>query len=163
MVVWEVVERHERPGGGVHLSAWVALPLSVFLAFASIPFLAVSVYPPLERFITQRGRVEADLREVDGRLSLSIFFPHTMKKTGLNLTLDSRAVPAEYADAVGREGGAALIRWESFQTLWLDLDAILNDLDLKRPGTLGVNTLPNAPKFTYQSGDPVPPQQVPIE
>jgi hypothetical protein len=45
--LWEVVERGARGGGRPGPGAWLAFPMAMFLAVASLPFLGMAVYPPL--------------------------------------------------------------------------------------------------------------------
>lgn len=159
-LAWEVVERHETGGGKLRFLAWFALPAAILLAFAALPFLALSVYPELGEFFTRQGRVEARMEEALGRLTLDILFPHAMEPAGLNLKLDSTPVPETYASEPAGGKAPAAVRWLSPRTARIDLERIIQDLAIPRPRTVSINTLPLAPRFRFENGEAVPPQTV---
>jgi hypothetical protein len=161
-LVWEVVERHARPGGGVRWSAWLALPAAVGLALGAAVFFAMAIHPPLLDSFTRQGRVEARLVDDGGRLALDLFFPRAMERSGMNLALDDVPVPAAYGAAP--DGGAAGgLRWLSPRTARLDLERLLRDLKMQRPRAIAINTLPLAAPFRFENGERVPPQQATLE
>ena len=58
-LLWEPVARI-KPGQAALTLAWIAFPSSMLLALATMPFLAMSVFPPLEGILF---RVEAQINE----------------------------------------------------------------------------------------------------
>ena len=154
---WEIIERrvrdHTAPAG---FAAWIALPLSIALAFAAIPLLLLAAYPPLVSFLAPAERVTA--RIVDGAFAgtaLVVRFPAPLRAGGFNLTLDGRALPVTLRD------DDAVVTWRNPRTVVLLLQPLLARIGGPAPKHVGVNTLADAPKFVAKgTGDTVLPQQV---
>ena len=156
-LAWEVVARHDpaRPS----IWAWGAVPLSIFLCFISLPFLATAVYPPLGRFMERTGRLEASYFEETVGPILEIHFPDPMEQSGHNLTLDSHALPEGFPE-VRLEDGTAAWEWRSFQTLRVRLGPLLDSFELQRPPTIRINTLPEVERFRTLKGEATTPQTI---
>ena len=139
-VSWEFVERSQRSDGTAGFLAWIALPLSVAAAFVSLPFFALSVYPPLEGFLVRRGVVQA--RFVRDGNTIELVFPGSMRHEGSNLTLDGEGIDAQR------------LEWRGPRTLWIQLEVGAD----ARPRRAAVNHLPTAPSFRYLSGQAMAPE-----
>lgn len=161
---WELVERRVRrdrhaPG----LVVWLAFPVAVLLGFVALPFLVLSVYPPFEDFLTRPGRITARLvDEPAAGATLVVRFPCPVEPEGFNLRFDGRALPVSLRDDAG------VVAWTSARTLRLRLPPILTRLGVPPPRRVGVNLLPEAPKFVRANArehgrETVPPQQVRVE
>lgn len=153
-LAWEVVERRTKQDGKLRAIAWFAFPLAILLAFASLPFLAMSVYPPLKDSLTSSGRVEARILETTG--ILEIFFPRPVIQRDINLKLGSVDVTT---DSVKENPDA--FQWKSPRTLAVDWRRLLKGSSPPSL-TVGVNMIPRAPRFRYETHEEVPPQRVPV-
>ena len=157
-LAWEIVERHAEKG--VTMWAWCAVPLSIFFAFGSLPFLASAVYPPLTDFLKSKGRLEAHYFEDDRGAAVEVYFPHPMEQVGANLTLESEPLPDGFTEQRLKDGSPAW-EWRSFQTLRVRLAPLAETLDLDgAPPTIRVNTLPAVERFRTLKGDAIPPQTI---
>jgi hypothetical protein len=155
-LAWEVVERSQRAGGGAGTAAWIAFPVAILLAFASLPFLALSVYPPAADLLVPREEVVARVDAHEGSLALRIGFPRPMAAAGLNLKLDQHAVPPAYAERTTTDGATPVVRWLDSRTVRIELGFLLAELAIAPPRSLELNALPNAPPFLYHDGEPFP-------
>jgi hypothetical protein len=163
-LLWEVVERARARGFRGTPLAWVAFPLALLLGFFQLPFLAISVYPPLEeQLFVRRGRVQAYFLERQ-ELRLEVAFPELMEAGGNNLRLNSRPVPPGYI----REH-PELFQWLRAQVLSLSIRPIARDLGLGEVKTVGINDLRDklgneeVELFRTQKGERLPAQTVEVE
>lgn len=154
-VVWEVIERRTRGEPRPGVLSWMAFPLAVFLAVAALPFLGMAIYPPLEEFLIAEGRVEARMEGT----TLGIYFPRAVVPGPVNIRLDDVEVPPGHAE---RAGGP--IRWSGRHKLSLDLERLAADLPgaPRRPSLAVINAMAGSPRMRYETGDPVPHQQVKV-
>lgn len=152
-LAWEVVARCGGHGGARGFAAWVAFPAAAALAIASLPFLALVVYPPLREFLIREGRVEATLR---GNESLEILFPRPVAGDGINLRIEDTDIEPGYAAS-----HPEVFRWQGPRTLSVDLGRLRRDLPPVpvRPGAVRINGIPGAPRLRYEGGEAVPPQR----
>jgi len=151
-LAWEPVARI-RAGHGVPTLTWVAFPASMLLALATLPFLAMSVFPPLEGILF---RVEAHVSEATGRIAVS--FPRPVQPHGVNVRFDRK----EISQADIRKYPQAF-RWRNPQVLEIDMRRMLEVLAAPRPRALEINTVPGVTPFRYQSGELVPEQRVALK
>jgi hypothetical protein len=152
-LAWEVAVRCGGKGGARGAAGWAAFPAAAALAIASLPFLALAVYPPLGAFFTREGRVEASLRGEDG---LEILFPRPVAGDGINLRIEDRDIEPAYAAS-----HPEVFRWPGPRTLLVDIGRLRRDIPQvpARPGAVRVNGIPGAPRFRYEGGEAVPPQR----
>ncbi|HVR76305.1 MAG TPA: hypothetical protein VMT52_18395 [Planctomycetota bacterium] len=148
---WEAVARSVEGGRRVRPLAWAAFPVAVFLALGAVPFLVMSVHPPLEGILYP---VEARVVEP---LAIEVSFPRPVLPGTINLSLDASIVSSGY---VARNPG--VFAWRTPQRLTIDLARIVADMSIRRPRELGINTstVKNAPRMLYETGDPVPEQRI---
>jgi hypothetical protein len=151
-IAWEPVARHSGRMDKPTILAWLGFPLASLLALASIPFLAMSLFPGLEGTIF---RAEARVDEASGALEL--VFPLPVASGGINLKLGLAEVPDSYVRA-----HADAFRWTGPTTLRVDLPRVLRDLATRRPAEIEINAIAGAPFFRYETGDAVPEQKVPL-
>jgi hypothetical protein len=128
----------------------------MILAAASLPFLAVAVYPPLREFILREGRVEA---RTSGSV-IEIGFPKPVAPGPVNLRIDGFDVPPGQAE---RAPGA--VRWSGSRLLGVDMERISAELPgaPRRPATVFINAVRSVPRMRYETGDPVPRQRLLLE
>jgi hypothetical protein len=151
-LAWEAVARCGGKGGARGLAAWVAFPASMALAVASLPFLALAVYPPLGEFLTREGRVEATLRGEEG---MEILFPRAVAGDGINLRIEETDIDPAYAAS-----HPETFRWMGPRALLVDLGRLRRDLPVAaRPAAVRINGIHGAPRFRYETGEAVPPQR----
>ena len=153
--LWEIVERGaggDRPS----LGAWLALPLAMFLAVASLPFLGMAVYPPLEEFILREGRIEA--RTQGG--GIEIDFPRAVIPGPLNLRIDGVDIPPGLG-----ERPSDPVRWSGPHRMLIDLERLSAELPgtPRRPSRAAVNAARGIPRMRYVTGEPVPRQTLSLE
>jgi hypothetical protein len=153
-LAWEVVERCGGKGGARGLVAWMAFPAAAALAIGSIPFLALSVYPPLREFLIREGRVEATIA---GDESLEVLFPRPIFGDGINLRIGETDIEPGYATS-----HPDVFRWRGPRILSVNLGRLHRDVPPvpTRPGAVSINSIPGAPRFRYERGETVPPQRV---
>jgi hypothetical protein len=125
----------------------------MLLALATLPFLAMSVFPPLEGILF---RVEAHVREATGTIEVS--FPRPIRPDGVNVRFDRK----EISQANIRRHPQAF-RWRNPQILEIDMRRLLEVLAVPRPTALEINTIPGVAPFRYQSGELVPEQRVALK
>jgi hypothetical protein len=152
---WELVERRTRDTDRPGALPWIALPVAGACGFLSLPLLALSVYPPLENFLTQDGRVAVRLIEFPDRQVVEIAFPYPTTQHGLNIGLDDHPTPSHHANAL-----SGALTWKNAATAWLDIDVVCRELNVPRPRTISVNCASDLAPFVYRSGKGVPPQRV---
>ena len=152
--LWEIVERGARDGRP-RLATWLAFPLAMLLAVASLPFLGMAVYPPLRDFILREGRIEA---RISGS-SIEIDFPRAVLPGPLNLRIDGVDVPPGLAE---RASGA--IRWDGPLRLVIDMERLGAELPEapRRPSRAAVNSVRGVPRMRYETGEPVPRQTLTV-
>jgi hypothetical protein len=148
--LWEIVERGAR-AGRPGAATWIAFPLAMFLAVASLPFLGMAVYPPLEDVILREGRLEART----AGSTLEIWFPRAVAPGPLNLRIDGFEVPAGQADRA-----SSAVRWNGLVRLVIDMERLSADLPgaPRRPSSAAVNAVRGVPRMRYETGEPVPRQ-----
>jgi hypothetical protein len=148
--LWEVVERGAR-GGRPSPGAWLAFPLAMFLAVASLPFLGMAVYPPLEDFILREGRIEA---RTSGS-AIEIDFPRLVIPGPLNLRIDGVDLPPGLG-----ERPSDPLRWSGARRIVIDLERLSAELPgtPRRPTRVAVNAVLGVPRMRYETGEPVPRQ-----
>ncbi len=148
--------RDSSPGDGPPgLFAWVAFPVAIFLGLASLPFLALVVYPPAAEYFTEPGRVTAASSRSTSGLLLDLDCPEPTTKQGENLRINGRPLPESY-----ERDHPEVFEWRGTQTLSLRIEPLLRDLGLERIERIGINQLAGVPRFTYLSGLTVPQQRV---
>lgn len=153
-LVWEAVEHRTRSDGRIRSSAWVAFPLAIFLAFASLPFFAMSVYPPLRDELTASGRIEGRWMEKAGVLEL--FFPRPVLPGDINLKLG----PVEITSDAAKKNPEAF-QWKGPRTLRVDLRR-LEKPALADLAVVGINMIQDSPRFRYETQEVVPLQRVQV-
>jgi len=151
-LAWEPVARI-KAGSRAPAIAWVLFPAAMLLALASLPFLAMSIYPPLEGMLF---RVEARVSEATGTIEVS--FPQPVQPDGVNLRFDR----TEISNTDVRRNPQAF-RWKTPQVLAIDMQHMLEVLAVRRPIALEINTVPGVTPFRYQSGEPVPEQRLALK
>lgn len=153
---WEVVERYRWDDGGAGAAAWVALPVAMAAGFLALPFLALSVCPSLEGFLKSGRHVRLIAREgPNGEAVLEIEFPAPTRGYGRNLLFDQKPLPEAALDSA-----SGVLRWEGPQRLLIDLDALEKLGGTGTPRQVGINVTPDAPRFVFRTGVPVPGQTV---
>lgn len=148
---WEPVARSVESGRKVRPLAWAAFPVAVFLALGALPFLVMSVHPPLEGLLYP---VEARVVEP---LAIEVSFPRPVIPGTINVSLDASIISSGY---VSRNPG--VFAWRTPQHLTIDLERIVADMSIRRPSELGINTsmVADAPRMLYETGEPVPEQRI---
>ena len=151
---WEVVERGSG-GGRPSAGAWLAFPLAMFLAVASLPFLGMAVYPPLEDFILSEGRIEA---RTSGSM-IEIDFPRAVIPGPLNLRIDGLDLPPGLG-----ERPSDPVRWNGAVRIRIDVERLSAELPgmPRRPSRAAVNAVLGVPRMRYDTGEPVPRQTLPL-
>ena len=135
--------------------AWMAFPVAIFLGLASLPLLALVVYPPAAEYFTEPGRVTASISRSTSGLLLDLDFPEPTTERGENLRINGQPLPEGYE----RDHPEVFV-WRGAQTLSLHLEPLLRDLGIERIERIGINQLAGVPRFTYLSGVTVPQQRV---
>ena len=133
--LWEIVELRHRQGPTGTSLAWFAFPFALLLAFAQIPFLAMSVYPPLAETLGTGGRLETFVREMPDGTFLEICFPEPMQQRGNMLRLDGTLVPPSYFDSHPEH-----FRWLGARTLSIAIDRVSQDLDIGEIHDVAINS-----------------------
>ncbi len=144
------------PGDGPPgVIAWMAFPVAIFLGLASLPLLALVVYPPAAEYFTEPGRVTASISRSASGLLLDLDCPEPTTERGENLRINGQPLPEGYE----RDHPEVFV-WRGAQTLSLHLEPLLRDLGIERIERIGINQLAGVPRFTYLSGVTVPQQRV---
>ncbi len=144
------------PGDGPPgVLAWMAFPVAIFLGLASLPLLALVVYPPAAGYFTEPGRVTASISRSTSGLLLDLDFPEPTTERGENLRINGQPLPEGYE----RDHPEVFV-WRGDRTLSLHIEPLLRDLGLERIERIGINQLAGVPRFTYLSGVTVPQQRV---
>jgi len=151
-LLWEPVARI-RVSQGTPILAWVAFPASMLTALATLPFLAMSVFPPLEGILF---RIEAHVSRSTS--TIEVAFPRPVRPGNVNIRFDRKAI----SQADIRKQPQAF-RWITPQVLEIDMERMLKVLAAPRPRTLEINTVPGMSPFRYQSGEAVPEQRVALK
>ena len=133
----------------------MAFPVAIFLGLASLPFLALVVYPPAAEYFTEPGRVTASISRSTTGLLLNLDFPAPTTERGENLRFNGQKLPEGY-----KRDHPEVFVWRGARTLSLHIEPLLRDLGLERIDRIGINQLAGVPRFTYLSGLTVPQQRV---
>ncbi len=144
------------PGDGPPgVIAWMAFPVAIFLGLASLPLLALVVYPPAAEYFTEPGRVTASISRSTSGLLLDLDFPEPTTERGENLRINGQPLPEGY-----QRDHPDVFVWRGAQTLSLRLEPLLRDLGIERIERIGINQLAGVLRFTYLNGMTVPQQRV---
>lgn len=146
IVAWEPVARRGRGARVYDALSWAGFPLAALLLTASVPFFALSVYPPLEGRLFP-PRVESIVpQEV-----IEVTFPRRVRPATPNVSFEGCILSAGFL-----QEERTAFEWPAPDRLRIQVGRLVRRLGIAWPRELLLNQNERVPLLTYEDGSELP-------